>query len=340
MNPYEFDVLVIGGGCIGASIFYELSRNGFGSLALVDSGRKTLSATASSGGMLRVFHESPKHIDLAISHHEHLLKLQNAKILTEKMRPNGSLYFFNKTRYPNYKRNLLKMEQAKYPFEVLNSETGRSQFSQYNWAADEMAIYEPLGSHLNTQQYSTDLLNFGVENGARLFENFEVRRICSYGERYRVSGENGTITAKKLILAGGARLIPRLRDLGLKLSLESKTLSNFTVETSKDDFEKPNFFDRENLEYARFGFDQQTIFSNLSTSRMRIKTWRGVIDEKSAEDCYAPNRIGFAGQVPGHPGLLIAMGWGGTAFKFSLEIGKRIAEAASCTLPERKIIYA
>lgn len=74
------------------------------------------------------------------------------------------------------------------------------------------------------------------------------------------------------------------------------------------------------------GSDQyRVLLANPNTQRLINYPWdKTSLTEIQADDCYAPGRIGFAGILMGHPRLLLATGWGGTAFKFSLEIGQHV----------------
>jgi glycine/D-amino acid oxidase-like deaminating enzyme len=325
MKCFEFDITIVGGGCIGSSILYELTRRGFANVALIDHGRKTVSATASSGGMLRVFHESAEHVELALANHSLLQTHHRAGILSEKPEADGSLYFFNKHRYQDYQPNLKRMDKAAYPFEVLTSSCGRKRFPQFKWNKDEWAIYEPQGSHLSPQLFVEDLISSSVRGGAVLIDDFQVQRLSRYRSQHRISGNDATVTTKTLILAGGARLLPRLRDLGLNLALEARTLTSFVVQKTQNDLILPNYFDRESLEFGRLGHGSHVVLSDPACPRIVDRLWRGTIEKRLAEDCYAPNRLGFSGQVSGLPRLNLATGWGGTGFKFALAIGNRIA---------------
>ena len=71
-----------------------------------------------------------------------------------------------------------------------------------------------------------------------------------------------------------------------------------------------------------------------------IELWQNDFIKLTAEDCYSPNRQGVLGQVPGHRRLLLATGWGGTAFKFALEVGYRVARIVERDITERRQIYA
>ena len=315
MQQYEFDTAIIGGGCIGASIFFSLNRSGIPNVVLIDQGRKT-GATANSGGMLRVFHEDPHHIELALGMEKQLRAIQEIPINREK---NGSLYFFHKNRYKEF-LGFEKMHAANYPFEILNATQGEKRFP-LQWKQDEWAVYEPLGGHIDPISFSDQLINFGKRNGYAVCEDFDVQRISVYRNGYRISGPNSTIMTRSLILAGGARLIPRLQDLGLSFPLHTKEL-NAHIFLKKLENQLPNFFDRETLEFGRLGKNSPLILSHPGVTRVNVE---GETRELKALDCYSPGRRGICGRIPGHPRLFIAMGWGGTAFKFSLKIGQQIA---------------
>ncbi|MBX3708663.1 MAG: FAD-binding oxidoreductase [Gammaproteobacteria bacterium] len=326
MQSFEFNIAIIGGGCIGSSILYELCRRGFKNVVLIDHGRKTLSATSASGGMLRVFHEHLEHIDLSLQNFSFIEIYQQSAVLTEKTEANGHLYFFNKSQYRSYKNNFLKMNKAHYPFEILTPTSGQNRFPQYRWGK-KWAVYEPKGNHISPKVFMDDLLIASKQHGANFFDDFYVNRICSCRNRYWISGEKSLITAKRLVLAGGARLLPRLQDLNLRLPFNVKNITTYIAKKSHEDFLLPNYFDRESLHFGCFSHKHDVVLSYKNCMRVKEKPWGKIIEERSAKDIYAPNRLGFLGRIAGFPGLFIATGWGGTAFKFALEIGHRVTNA-------------
>jgi len=382
MKSFEFDIVIIGGGCIGCSILYELTRRGFSNIALIDEGRKILSATAHSGGMLRVFHENIEHVQLALTNHSLLHQYSQSMAAhslldIQRSKPNGSLYFFNKHRFQNFKPHLESMRAAQYPFDILNETSGKRQFPQFHWKTDEWAIYEPLGSQTPPLLWSEDLLSKSIRAGATLIDNFLVQRICRYNDQYRISSKEAVVTTKSLVLAGGARLLPRLQDLALKFPLTSKTITTFVArkKTIQIDSIKqkelrnqttsrqaeihleavskmvetelasssvpPNYFDRETLEFGGFGHPSLVTLSSPNPQRLfTMPFWEDAMDKREAEDCYAPHRMGFSGQVSGFPQLYMATGWGGTGFKFALAVGNRMAAAIEQGRHERRYHYA
>jgi glycine/D-amino acid oxidase-like deaminating enzyme len=339
-SSIETEIAIIGGGCVGTSILHELVQRGHSNVVLIDNGRNTLSATAQSGGMIRVFHERLEHLDLALKNQKILLQYQQRGILRESNKPNGSLYFFHSVRLQNYIGQLKKLESSNYPYEFLNFSNGKARFPDFRWRKDECAIFEPTASHLSPSKFSEELLARCSNGGARVLDSFEVTRICPYLDRYRITGPNGCVTTRLLIIAGGARFLPRLRDLGVSLPLEQKLLTVYASEKIDKNFVLPNYFDRETLEYARLGPGREVLLSHPGSDRVITRKWKTENRVQAAVDCYAPDRVGFMGKVPGHPRLILATGWGGTAFKFALEIGRRSAHIVERDLSPRRLVYA
>lgn len=323
MQLLEFDIIVIGGGCIGSSILYELCQRGFNDIALIDSGRKTTSATAHSGGMLRVFHESLDHVKMALSNSVRVAAYKNTRVLSEKNEANGSLYFFNKSRYSDYINNLKIMTDASYPFDILTERTGPTKFPQYHFG-NQWAIYEPLGGSLSPRTFVDDLLLASTQCGATLLDDYIVDNISFEKKQYYIKSKDVVITSRILILAGGAALLPRLTDLNVTLDVNIKTITTHVAEKSDPDYIIPNYFDRESLHFAIFNNTKEVILSHKSNRHLLEKKWGHIQNMKSAEDIYVNNRQGYLGAVAGFSNLYLATGWGGTGFKFALEVGHRI----------------
>ncbi len=328
MNQTEFDIVVLGGGCIGASILFHLAKANFKNLALIDKGRKTSSATASSGGMLRVFHENPKHVELALGTEQQIQLLQQQGTISEKKFANGTLYFFSNNRIRGYQESFNLMQEARYPFQILNAQQGQENFPDFKWHAGQSAVYEPFSGHMAPATLVDDLLKTSLgmaQENLDIFEDTEVKRISHFQNHYRLCLGDRVISTKNLILACGAKTLPRLNDLGVSMSLEVKTLASYFSSRLKPQIQMPNFFDRENLSYGRWSDHQQILQSDPESSRWRLKTWGPVEAILQAEESYAPNRLGYLGSLSGHPKVIVATGWGGTGFKFCLEIGRRAA---------------
>ncbi len=329
----DFDIAILGGGCIGASIFFAMKGWGSRRVCLIDEGRKTESATAHSGGMLRVFHENPCHVELALANFRALSEAH----LSPAPPSSGTLYFFHRSRFRDYEAILRMMDQADYPFEVVTSALGRERFPLFNWSEEDWAIFEPLAGHRDALRMNEELIAGSVRLGATVLDQTFVRRITRHTDRYRLCTGNDFVSARSVVIAGGARVLPCLKELGLSLPLTSQKLRVHVVE-SGEARGAPHFFDRETLEYGRLGHEATALLSNEAPARLKARVGK-TLSVREAADCYAPGRIGLLGQLPGYPRLTLATGWGGTAFKFALEIGRRTAAIVEREFDQGRLMH-
>ena len=57
MNSKDYSAIIIGLGCMGASVFRSLKLKGFENILLIDKGEIGGGISSKSGGMVRVFHQ-------------------------------------------------------------------------------------------------------------------------------------------------------------------------------------------------------------------------------------------------------------------------------------------
>jgi hypothetical protein len=115
--------------------------------------------------------------------------------------------------------------------------------------------------------------------------------------------------------------------LALRLPREVKTITTYLARKLHNNFQLPNYFDRDSLSFGCFGYSDEVVLSQPDCNRILEKKWCNNFNKRSASDIYAPNRLGFIGRVAGYSGLFVATGFGGTAFKFALAIGNHVANA-------------
>jgi glycine/D-amino acid oxidase-like deaminating enzyme len=338
---YEFDIVIVGGGCVGSSIFSELSLRGFQNVALIDYGRTTLSATAVSGGFLRQFHENPEHTKLAIAGFKRIQQYRNMGILRGLYLKSGHLYFFNQDRFRSFEKSISLMRESNIDFQVLPTGLGQQMFPKFKWDVGDWAIFEPQAGQYDPPMFVNELMQYGASAGNEVIENFQVQRICPYSGQYRLLGEGKTINAKSIILAGGARMRPLMNQLGINSNFYVKELRVFKSKQAMACNQMPNYFNRENLQFGGHIASGKFLTSSLTDEKIiyNSRQCQESFELDSADDMYTPGRNGLLGQVPGQSRFFIATGWGGTAFKFSLEIGNRIAKIVERDFIERRMFY-
>lgn len=340
MSQLNFQYCILGGGSIGTSIAYKMIKNGFSNIALIDNGKTSLSATSQSGGLLRIFHESPQHQTLALSNYIQLKDLKKRNSLSQNHKPNGCLYVMSKKRFSHLKNNLHIMDQQDYPYEVISTTAEKNRFSNFNWTSQQVAIFEPEAGHLSPLTFCDDLIQQMDTQSISLLQNIEIERLCYHKNHYKIISKNVTITCPTLILAGGYRMIPLLKTIGLNLELSTRSLTLFRSLNAANTMETENFFDRESLSFAGKISDNFFITSDLKNSFFRPELNSDHFNSISGFDSYSPNRNGYLGKIPGYSDLYIATGWGGTAFKFSLGVADIIVQALTHEKNVRSTLYA
>jgi glycine/D-amino acid oxidase-like deaminating enzyme len=335
-HQHMFDIAVVGGGCIGSSILFSLKEHGYDNIALVDRGRSSTSATSQSGAMMRLFHEDPRHTMLAVKSAAHYRRLRRERIVTGSDLRSGSLYFFNRNRYPSFEASLRVMDDAGSCFEVIPPARGAKEFPQFNWEPSDLAIYESTGTHLNSLSFSNELI---THSQAKLFDDEIVQNILHADGFYKIELENQVILAKQIILAGGVAMLPLLRKLGISLPLISKEIVIYRSKREDNLFHLPNYFDRETFEFGRFSDPTELVMSDLKPKRLAFFEEPKEFTKHVAADCYAPDRQGFMISPPSQPNLLVVSGWGGTALKFALEIGQMVAQRLPVRSHRREGFY-
>lgn len=321
----EFDILIIGAGCIGSSIFFEMScSKDLGQnrkIGIFDLGRNTTSATSASGGLIRLFHENSKHIQLA---HENLMALRSLDSVKNYFKSSGSLYFFKKNRESDYLHHFQWFEKNNYPFMIYDKPRLAQELPQFYIESQELAVFEPDGGVLDVKSFYDHLIKQSLVNKNFLFFNDSVLSLSKINHFYFLKTKNKIFKTKKLILCTGSQSHAFLTPLGIKMPLVTKELSYFSYEDTSFP-NSPHYFDRESLEFGR---PQKEMSFNSSLSPKRIKTIMPIKNVKKIlrKDMYAPHREGLIGEIPGYEGLYIATGWGGTAVKFSLSIGKQMTQ--------------
>ncbi len=332
----EFDIVVIGGGCIGSSILFSLKEQGHNNIALIDRGRNSSSATAQSGAMMRLFHEDPRHTTLAVRSAVHHRRLRRERVVSGSDVRSGSLYFFNRNRYSTFEASLRIMDEAGSCFEIVTPARGMKEFPQFNWNPSDLAIYESTGNHLNAVGFSNELI---THSEAKLFDDEMVQSISQVNSHYKIELENQIIRAKQVILAGGVAMLPLLKELGISLPLISKEIVIYRSRCENRFLHLPNYFDRETLEFGRFSDPTEIALSVPEPRRLASLDNLNKWTRSTASDCYAPDRQGFMIAPPSHPHLLVVSGWGGTALKFALEIGHQVARNFPLYAQTKEVVY-
>jgi glycine/D-amino acid oxidase-like deaminating enzyme len=202
--PSRVDVVVIGGGIIGASTALTLAERGV-SVALCEKGRVGGEQSSRNWGWCRKMGRDIAEIPLAIESLKLWERMPERTGIDVGFRKNGILYLCENEKDAAKREKWL--ESAR-PFQIDTRMVGPDEVarllpgSSRRWPA---ALYTASDGCAEPQRATPAIANAAMTQGAMVLENCAVRGIET--EAGRVAGvvtERGSIRCSQVVLAGGA----------------------------------------------------------------------------------------------------------------------------------------
>jgi glycine/D-amino acid oxidase-like deaminating enzyme len=214
--PAKADVVVIGGGIIGASTALSLAERGI-SVALCEKGRIAAEQSSRNWGWCRKMGRDPAEIPLAVESLR-LWAQMTARINADTgFRQRGIVYLCANDREAAHYEEWLKQAQ---PFQIDSRLIGAAEIdcllpgSSRRWAA---ALYTPSDGTAEPEMATTAIANAAQRVGASVVEQCAVRGIeMSAGAVSGVVTERGVVNCSQVVLAGGAWTSLFCGNLGLR----------------------------------------------------------------------------------------------------------------------------
>lgn len=222
------DVVVIGGGIIGAGVAFELARRNVDVL-LCEQGRAPgEGATTWSGGLLRQHHTA--HCDTrlvvgSLAVFQHWDEIVGGDC---GYRQTGFVMLVGRQHLGSLRRNVSAVQAAGGVTEIVSVRTLAERYSAlaFDHAEDAtvVAAYESHGGYVDPAACARSLLAAAVRHGAKHCEGVAARIVI---ERDRVAGVDtnfGQISAPIVVLAAGAWSPHLLRAIGRVLPIQPRRI--------------------------------------------------------------------------------------------------------------------
>lgn len=235
----SYDVIVVGGGVVGASIAFHLSKLGSGRFALVERGELCAGGTARSCAICRTHYSIRSNTELAVS------SLEMFKNFQEELEdPEADSGFVNSGYLilappgavaEALGKNLEQQAEAGANTEQISALETIERHPWLRIGDDVAAIgFEPESGYadpyLTTSSFARAARNLGVDVRTHL----SVQRILLRGSKVvGVRTEDGDIAAGVVVSAVGPWTQPLIADTGLRLPLEVSRHSVLTFRVSE-----------------------------------------------------------------------------------------------------------
>lgn len=338
----QFDVLVVGGGIIGASVLRRLSEAGHRTM-LIERQRPSMGATGYSGAMIRLAHTNYLNIAAASEGFAAYQKFPIESGGRVSLCESGHLYFGDTVTLAPI---LSEVKNHSIGAEILTQDEISMRWPGLNTTADA-ALYEPRAGYADPVPFVRHQINMAEKAGAKMAEATVLHRIIEVDGRIQGAHTSlGRIKAKTIVLATGPQTPQLLKQHGFVIDniwSQKIQVSHFDIGTKSnnwpgfiDDSRKLNgIFDIERGKYhiglpTFLQMEPSNIESKEGTTKHATATLKAAMAlipcVETAKfygalchtDCYSINSIGAIGSYHELPdGLLLATGFSGGGFKMA-----------------------
>jgi 4-methylaminobutanoate oxidase (formaldehyde-forming) len=225
--PSTADVVIIGGGIIGCSIAYHLTKLGIRDVVLLERRRLTCGTTWHAAGLVPQLRATRTLTELAKYTSELLHTLEAETGQATGFKQNGSIAVaLSEARFEEFKRNAAMGRAFGVDAEVL---TPADILCKYPLLAGKEVVgglWTPNDGQTNPVDTTQAYAKGARQGGARIFENTEVVDIVvengrAVGVKLQHDGAEGELRAATVVLAAGMWSHWVGRKVGLRLPLQA-----------------------------------------------------------------------------------------------------------------------
>ena len=203
--PKRARVVIVGGGVIGCSIAYHLTKIGWSDVVLLERKQLTSGTTWHAAGLVGQLRPSINMTQLAKYTGELYRGLEAETGQATGYRQCGSISIAtNHERFEELKRSASMAKVFDLPVDVITPEQIKELYPIAN--VDDLVggIHIPSDGYANAVDITMALAKGAKQGGARIFENTKVTKIRHDGERVTgVDTTEGSIGADYVVLCGG-----------------------------------------------------------------------------------------------------------------------------------------
>ncbi len=221
--PARADVVIIGGGIVGASIAYHLGKIGITNTVLLERKQLTSGTTWHAAGLVGQLRASRNLTELAKYTTGLFEGLENETGQATGFKQNGSISIaLTEGRMEELKRGASMAKNFGLSVDVISTGEIKERVPHYNMENVAGGVFLPKDGQVNpidvTQALAAGARSFGV----RIFENTKVTRIIvEKGAAVGVETADGTVMCDKVVIAAGMWSRELGRSIGVNIPLHA-----------------------------------------------------------------------------------------------------------------------
>lgn len=369
MISKTFDVVIVGGGVIGASLFAQMSNTAGVNIALLEKSSFGLSGpTVKSGGMLRTYHPDSYLSDLALESMPHFMEFEERYGGSCGYNQTGLVIFEPAHRLDAVKREVDRINRTARVLEWRYGHEAIRDFGHAFRANDQdLVIFEARAGYASPVSATKAWINYGREYGHTAVEGTAVHSIVvENGKVVGVETSVGSLETRSVIIAAGAwskRLLEDVQGLSTPLRVKAIQMNSFTrpmhqqalipfIDYTNDLYGKPEEGSAcaIGLPVAKWDFDPDVeveldaahLEHIRESAAIRFPWLEGAPSAggKRSFDAYTADGRGWNGDCENIKGLYVCTGWSGGGFKIAPAVAKRLAIRLKAYLQSQTEDYA
>ena len=221
--PQRADVVIIGGGIVGCSIAYHLTREGITDVVLLERKQLTSGTTWHAAGLVGQLRASRNLTELAKYTTGLFEGLEKETGQATGLRQNGSISIaLTDGRLEELMRGASMAKNFGLEVQVISTGEIRERLPHYNMESVKGGVFLPKDGQVNPIDVTQALAVGAKSRGARVFENTKVTRVLvENGKAVGVETPDGTIMADKVVIASGMWSRDLGRSIGVNIPLHA-----------------------------------------------------------------------------------------------------------------------
>ncbi|MGI9373611.1 MAG: GcvT family protein [Hyphomicrobiales bacterium] len=203
--PSQADVVIVGGGIIGCSIAYHLTKIGITNVVVLERKRLTSGTTWHAAGLVGQLRASRNMTELAKYTSELMQGLEEETGQATGFKQNGSLSVaVNDARFEEFRRGASMARNFGLHIDVLSAGEVKERAPHLNIEGVTGGLWLPGDGQTNPIDTTLAYAAGARKRGGQVFENVKVTRILTEnGKATGVETEQGTVTSDKVVIASG-----------------------------------------------------------------------------------------------------------------------------------------
>ncbi|WP_321811921.1 MULTISPECIES: FAD-dependent oxidoreductase [unclassified Burkholderia] len=221
--PAHADVVIVGGGIVGCSIAYHLTKLGITDVTLLERKQLTCGTTWHAAGLIGQLRNSRQMTELAKYTSELLYELERETGQATGFKQNGSISLaLNPGRFEELKRGASMAKNFGLEVQVIGPSDIKELWPMLNLEGVVGGVFLPKDGQANPTDITQAFAKGARMRGAKIFENQKVEKLLvENGRAIGVQTAEGVIKANTVVLAAGMWSRELAAQVGVSLPLHA-----------------------------------------------------------------------------------------------------------------------